>query len=138
MKRNPKILFALFLTLFLFSQALGQDKPEPKAADKPISAKKDAPAESTLSAETVKALEAKNQIVRLAQLELENLQLKMAQAQRDLKVLQEAAQKVSIEYQAALEEAAAKVGVPKDKLPEYEFIQNKDGSVTLKKRAPKQ
>lgn len=133
----------ILLILLVSTPAFAQDKPQPKASETPviektINDKLAPPAEATLSLETVKALEAKNQTARLAQLEVENLQLKIAQAQRDLKELQEAAQKVVQEAQSALVDAAVKAGIPRDKLSEYEISQNKDGSASLKKRAPKQ
>ncbi len=126
-----KFIF-LLLAVFVCAVALtvyAQNKSEKKQAE--------LPAEVSISVDEVKKLEAINQTARLAQLEFENLQLKIQQAQTQLKALEDRAKQANDDASNAYFAALAKAGVPRDKITEYEVKQNDDKSLSFKRRLKK-
>lgn len=137
MKFKPSILTVLLLAISIC--ALAQDKPALKAADDAKPVAKAAPAEVTISAETIKTIESKNAIARLAQLEAENLLLRLQQMEEALKngpeslqKLREAAKRATEEAGQANLDALTKAGIPEDKIKEYEQEKLPDGGIKLK------
>jgi hypothetical protein len=109
-----------------------------KANDKPVPAKVDAkapPAEVTLPAVTVKALQDGAKDARIAQLEYENLAREIKLAESRLKDLLEAAKKAQEASNDAFRAAAIKAGVPPNEIDQYEGAAQPDGSLLLKRKA---
>jgi TolA-binding protein len=132
-----KRIIILFFTLAPLV-AVAQDQPQTKGSDKPIEAAKpkEAPVEAILDAATVKTLLDKAKDARIAQLEINNLQLQIEKAQQQLKELSERAEKLQDESKAAYQRAAIKAGIPGDELENYvSEPQQSDGTIKLKRKA---
>lgn len=117
----------------------GQDAA--KASDKPI-AKGEAkapPAEVTIAAEIVRALQDGAKDARIAQLEYENLAREIKLAEGRLKDLLDKAKAAQDNSNGAFRAAAMKAGVPPNEIDQYEGTAQPDGSLLLKRKtvAPK-
>lgn len=125
-----RILFLTLLFIFTpatFAQDVAKNTPKPE--------EKKAPATAIIPKEDVQAIESLRKDAQLAQLQVENLQLKIQQAQTELAKLQEAQKKAEGAIQTAVTAAATKVGIPTSQLVEYEVTNGIDGAWILKKKA---
>lgn len=102
-------------------------KPKPKTEKAP-------PAFVEFDAKQIQDALAKRDAAKLANLEAENLMLKLERAQVEFQKLRDAAASAQAAYQAYLRDTAAKLGIPKEELPSYEFS-DADGKFTLKRKA---
>src|SRR5262245_37567732 len=120
-----KLFFILFF-LALAITSTAQDKKQPKASD--------APAEAVIEAKAGESVLRLAAAAEIAALRAENLSLKIAQAQEELKKLIDEMNKARDESNAALARAAIKAGVPGDKVGEYAREYQKDGSIKLTRK----
>ena len=123
-----KFYFTLagFLLVIITSIALAQDKPEAKSEAK----QPELPAKVELTAEDTKTLQDGQKDAQLAALQVENLTLKIQQAQDELKKLQEAQQ----EKQRSLAGLVTRLTkIPVEKLQEYS-VEEKNGKLVFTKK----
>lgn len=119
-----KFYFTLagFLLVILVGMSLAQDKPEAKQPE--------LPAKVELTAEDTKTLQDGQKDAQLAALQVENLTLKIQQAQDELKKLQEAQQ----EKQRSLAGLVTRLTkIPVEKLQEYS-VEEKNGKLVFTKK----
>lgn len=125
-----KFIYCLIAAAFLAMTASAQDVAK---NDKPAPKAETLPATVELTAEQTKTVKDQEKMWRLASLEVENLQLKLQQAQTQLKELQEKAQGEQKALGSALASASK---IPLDKMADYD-IGEKDGKIVFtKKTAP--
>lgn len=103
-------------------------------ADEPKDKPKAAPAEVTLTADTVRNLQDGAKDARIAQLEYENLAREIKLAEARLKDLLEAAKKAQEASNVAFRAACVKAGIPASEVDQYEGTAQPDGSLTLKRK----
>src|SRR5262245_18951464 len=132
--------YLIICFLFVEPSVFAKEQPKAQAGDKPVaadSAKKEAPAEAVIDAETMKAVREKAEAADVSAVRLEKLQLKLQLAQKELVELQKAADVAKSEANAVFQRGAIKAGIPGDAIPQYSGELQKDGSLKLvRKPAP--
>lgn len=140
MKLQFKTLLIVTTVLAAISLSpFAQDTPKNTTAPKPTPAPvrdgkaKEPPSTVIISADAVKGIMSVQKDAQLIQLQVENLTLKIQQAQADLKKLQEEAQKTGDVLKSTINAEAAKVGIPAELLPKYQISNGVDGAWILKR-----
>jgi len=126
------------LLSFAYCSAAAQDKPQPKPADKPGKAEevKEPPAEAVIDAKGAEAIRRADDAATIAAQKTEILNLRIANAQVELKKLIDEAQRARDDADAEWARAVIKAGVPGDKVGEYTREPQKDGSIKLTRKQP--
>lgn len=120
------ITMTCFLLVIITGIALAQDKPEAKPEPK----QPELPAKVELTAEDTKTLQDGQKDAQLVALQVENLQLKIQQAQDELKKLQEAQQEKQRTFAGIVTRLTK---IPVEKLQEYS-VEEKNGKLVFTKK----
>ena len=126
----------LILLALLCVTASAQEKQQPKVADQPVKgeAVKEPPAEVVIDAKAAEEIQRADDAATIAALKAENLSLKIANAQVELKKLIDEAQRARDEADAAFARGAIKAGVPGDQVGVYTRDPQRDGSLKLTRK----
>lgn len=123
-----RILFLIVIFVLGAASVAAQEKESKKES-------KSVPNTVQMSAAQVSKLDTVNKDARLAQLELENLQLRIEKASEELKKLQEKAKEAVKTAESAYLKEVESIGLSKDSVKEYDVKQNADNSLTFTKRS---
>lgn len=129
------LLQTLLLILALAIPALAQ-KPETKAADKPVAAKPAPPAEIKFTEEQAKETELLGTRLQLAEERTKNAKLLADQAQDALKQQQGIEAQLRANFQQFLSDTALRLGVPKEELPDWTIDASGPVPILKKKAKP--
>lgn len=124
-----------FLFVCLFVMMTGSALAQELAKNAPPKVeKKEAPSTAIIPADTVRIIEGARKDNQLINLQIENLQLKIAQANAEIDKLKGEAKKAEDAMSAAIGNAATAAKIPRDELGNYDLSTAPDGAWILKKK----